>query len=380
MVRRNQNKQGGANRKTKSKKRLGRMSQVRLSQQDGRGMSQPMGAATSLSRRVQTMAPVITRGAKSMRIHHRELIAASVAGSTGFTVQNVFYLNPGLAATFPWLAPQAQQWQQYTVHGIRFIWVPIAPTSTAGDVYLVPDYDAADPTPTTETQAADNVDAVVDSCWQDIVCNLDPRGMMGLGPRRFVRPCAVAGDVKTFDVGKFFLCTNNETGTTTIGKLFVEYDIEFFEPQNDPSPQTTPQQTSFFTRTSTQTFTTATGAPLQLTNTVFDPLTVGPPAVGVFTPPAGCYRISYAGSYQDSGTEAFEVEVQLWKNGAAIVGGAVANQQNDASVASSQIMIALEAVLPMNGTDTFQLQVVCIGAAGTLTSIANEQQLVVSLA
>jgi hypothetical protein len=385
MARRNQNKQSGAPRKTKSKKRLGKMSQVRLDQQGGaRGMGSPMSSGVSLSRRVQTFSPVISRtGLKSMRIHHRELIAAAVAGSTGFTVQNVFSLNPGLAATFPWLAPQAQQWQQYTVHGLRFFWVPIAPTSTAGDVYLVPDYDAADPTPTTETQAADNVDAVVDSCWQDICCVLDPRGMMGIGPRRFVRPCAVAGDVKTFDVGKFFLCTNNESGTSTIGKLFVEYDIEFFEPQNDPNPDTTPQQTSVFSNSAAQTFTTATPAALSNLVVMYDPLSVVAPIAGVFTPPAGCYRIVTNACFRDNANEQFTATMSYWKNGALFLANSQAYTaiQQQAGVAGTEyIELTLDGVVPLNGTDTFQVEVTLTGAAGVLTSAVSDSTVLWSLA
>jgi hypothetical protein len=325
------------------------------------------------------MAPQITRGVNSMRIRHRELIAAAVAGSTGFVVQNVFALNPGLASVFPWLAPQAQQWQQYTVHGIRFIWVPIAPTSTAGDVYLVPDYDASDPTPTTETQAADNVDAVVDSCWQDIKCDLSVKGMMGLGPRRFVRPCAMAGDVKTFDVGKFFLCTNNESGTSTIGKLFVEYDFEFFEPQNDPNPDTTPMQTSFFTQHAAESFVSATAKAVAWDTLVYDPLTIGAGSSGTFTPPAGCYRIEATVSASDTANETSSLTLEIFKNGASLTNKAKTFAQASGGASGTAFASTVLAVLPMNGTDTFAVMATVTGT-GTLASDADSCELLVSLA
>jgi len=360
----------GANRKTKSKKRLGRMTQVRQGQSGGRGMSQPMSTGVALSRRVQTVAPMISRGNKSMRIRHRELIATTVAGSTSFVVQNVYSINPGLAASFPWLAPQAQQWEQYTVHGIRYIWVPIAPTSTAGDVYLVPDYDASDPTPTTETQASDNVDSVVDSCWQDIVCDLDPKAMMGLGPRRFIRPCAVAGDVKTFDVGKFFLCTNNEAGTSAIGKLFVEYDFEFFEPQNSPSPATAPQGTSVFNyNNDTLVFSTGVAQNLAYDTVVFDPLGIGAPVAGVFTPPAGSYRLEAVTTSTDSVAEVFQSLTQIFKNGAYATTtnrGRVVSDFGAVNASFNEQVNINTGVVTCNGTDTIALNTTLTGAAGTL--------------
>jgi len=54
----------------------------------------------------------------------------------------------------------------------------------------------------------------------------------------------------------------------------------------------------------------------------------------------------------------------------------------DASVAAVgeiDVLVA-EAVVPMNGTDTFQVQLTLTGAGGTLTSVADSCQLIVSLA
>jgi len=230
----NRNKKGSAAPQAASSSSSSQSSRSRVGKrQNGLSVS---SAPQSYSARVETLMPKITRTARSMRIAHRELVLSSVAGSTGFTVQNSLALNPGLTTTFPWLAPQAQQWEMYKVHRLRAEWIPIASTGTAGDVYLSPNYDASDPQPTTEVQAANNVNAVVDSVWKVLSCDLDPSSMMGLGPRKYVRPCAVAGDIKTFDIGKLFVCSNNEANTNTVGKLYLSYDFEFFTPQNDPSP------------------------------------------------------------------------------------------------------------------------------------------------
>lgn len=336
-------------------------------------------AVMSISSR--TMEPKITRGAKSFRIAHRELVAASVAGSTTFTVQNFLKLNPGLAATFPWLAPQAAQWEQYRCNKLLACWVPIAPTSTQGDIILSPNYDASDPQPTTETQASNNYGAIINPCWQPACLQFDLSGMMGLGPRRFVRTCAVAGDVKTFDIGTLAVCSNNETGTTVIGKLFLEYDFEFFIPQNDPSPATSSLYTSFLTRAAAQTIPTGVVTAIDYDTTVFDPLGLGTDAAGVFTPPAGAYLIRANASCNDSGSEAFSASIELYKNGATMTPRVLSTFNIPAPISSAQkFNLDIIGVIACNGTDTFAVYATLVGAAGTLTVIANSAQLVVSLA
>jgi len=337
-------------------------------------------APTSVSTRFERTAPKIGYENGMFRVSNCELISSSIAGSTGFTVQSTFALQPGLAATFPWLAPQAQKYQFYSCTFLEFIYIPIAPTSTQGDIMIVPDYDASDPAPTTEVQASDNKNCVVDSCWKVIRCRLDPRSLMGLGPRKFIRPCAVAGDPKTFDMGKVFVISNNETGTTAVGKLFVDYEFVFMSPQNSPDPSTIPQQTSLFTRAANQTLTTAVGAAVNWDTLVFDPLGIGAGVSGVFTPPAGTYRVEAVVSCNDNTAEVFDAQLELFKNGASLTKVIKALAQGGSAAASSQLAVPLIGVIPMNGSDTFQVQVTLTGAGGTLIVVANEATLVVSLA
>jgi len=371
---RNQNQNSQKPRRRRNLRRGNRRS-------DGFGMGAPQMVGAAVSRRIQSTAPQIIRTSKGMRIRHRELVVSSIAGATTFTVQNRLALNPGLASVFPWLAPQAQQWEEYTCHALRAEYIPIAPTSTAGDVIISPDYNASDPTPTTETQISDNVDTVEDSCWRDIEVNLTPSSMHPIGPRKYVRPCAVAGDIKTYDVGVLFVAVNNETGTSAVGKLWVEYDFEFFVPQNSPSPATTSQQTSFFSNHAATGFTTATPKAVPWDTLVFDPLNIGPVAAGVFTPPAGCYKIFAQVTCEDSSAETFQGQLEILKNGASLASKVRCNFLDASVAAVGEIdVLVVEAVVPMNGTDTFQVQLTLTGAGGTLTSVADSCQLIVSLA
>jgi hypothetical protein len=376
-----QNSNARKNKNSKSNSSRARKTKKNGNNNNNDGGMSLTSAPTSLGITSKTIAPVISRGGKSMRIKHRELVSGSIAGSTTFTVQSFLKINPGLAATFPWLAPQAAQWEQYRVHSLVIEWIPIAPTSTQGDIIISPNYDASDPQPTTETQAVDNYGSLTFSVWKTAMLTMDVGAMMGLGPRRFVRQSAVAGDPKTFDVATVAICSNNETGTSTVGKLFVSYDFEFFIPQNDPSTATVPQQTSVFSLiTSNQTFTTNSAGPLQWNGIVFDPLSIGAATAGVFTPPAGVYFIHTVCGFRDTSNEAFTAVLQLFKNGASLT-IADSSEIGPISVsASGNLSLALIGVVPFNGTDTFQIQVTLVGAAGTLTATANQCNLIISLA
>lgn len=338
-------------------------------------------AAVALGREQRVAAPMITRSARGMRIRHRELVG-TVNGSIAFSATK-FACNPGMAATFPWLAPQAVQWEQYRFHKLSFEYITRTATSTVGSVLLAPDYDAADPAPTTEAQASSFEDSVENVAWKDLRCDLSPDSMFPIGPRKFIRSGAQAGDLKTFDAASLFLCVVEETGASAIGKLWVEYDVEFFVPQNSPSSQTNSIGTDYYSRATAQTFTTATPAAIawDAASAGLDPLLWGTPAAGVFTPPAGAYDVAACVTINDSAAEAFSVTISVLKNGSQLSPPISSSVASSVSLgANAKLFVSLRGVCFVNGTDTLQVSVTATGAAGTLTSVANGPSLVASLA
>lgn len=332
-----------------------------------------------MSMRNVTRQPKIVKTAKGVRISHRELYDASVPGSTAFTVQNTIVLNPGLAASFPWLAPQAKMWEQYVCHKLCAEWIPIAPTDTKGTVTLSPEYDSGDAAPTTEEQLSSAFGTVEDRVWVPIVLDLDTKSMMAGVTRKFVRSTNVAGDIKMFDVGKIFVASNNEANTDAIGKLWLSYDFEFFIPQNSPSTDISPKQTSYYGLAAAQTFTTATEAAIEWDDATYDPIGFGNPATGVFTPAAGVYRIYVALRATDTSSERFNAEAHFEKNTAALAPQVATAAEMASSTASAAASLSLVGVVAMNGTDTFQVNTTLVGAAGTLR-MAGGCTMVVTLA
>jgi hypothetical protein len=148
-------------------------------------------------------------------------------------VSQTLALNPGLAATFPWLSSQAQAWEEYRFNKLKFCYYTRTGSSTPGSVQLVPDYDAADAAPATEQIASSFQDVVEDAPWKNLECQLASQAMFPMGPRKFIRSGALAAnlDIKTYDAGQLFICTTDGTAVNW-GKLWVEYDVELSVPAN----------------------------------------------------------------------------------------------------------------------------------------------------
>ncbi len=175
-------------------------------------------------------APIIKATRDCCNIKHRELIS-DVVGTSAFTVASSFNVNPGLSSTFPWLSVMAQGWEQFRFKNIRFIYKTRTGSNTAGSLMMAPDYDSADGPPATEQVASSYSQVIEDAVWKDITCVLKTSNE-GI-KRHFVRtgPLAQNLDIKTYDVATLHLCTNDGSDGVKWGKLWVEYDIDFFVPQ-----------------------------------------------------------------------------------------------------------------------------------------------------
>jgi hypothetical protein len=321
-------------------------------------------------------APTITRFNGGCRIAHRELVDESIVNSTTFAVQSVLELNPGLATTFPWLAPQAAQWEQYCCKRLVAQYIPFAPTSTQGDVIMSPEYDASDTVPTTEAQAANVQGSLTDACWKQLNMTLDPTAMMGIGPRKFVRSANVAGDPKTFDVGRLFICTNNGANTNAIGKVFLDYEFEFYIPQNSPESYTAARSLSLYSLHADQAFATGVIETVAWDSVIVDGIRFGTPSgAGVFTPPAGVYELAAQIGAADTADEDFNCLVEFYKNGALVVDSAAMS-----SADAFYLSTPLTHVVTFNGTDTLEVKVTMTGAAGNLTAVGTRNRLLVKLA
>jgi len=176
--------------------------------------------------------PRITYAANgsSCKVAHRERIG-TILGSIAFAV-NTFAVNPGLAASFPWLSALAQRFESYRFNRLTYQYRTKTATTALGDVVLTLDYDAADAAPVTSIQAEGYAEFSSAAPWQDINHNSKLINLRKL-PMYYVRTEALAAnqDIKTYDVGNMFYCTENQSSANLVGYAYVEYEVEFFTPQ-----------------------------------------------------------------------------------------------------------------------------------------------------
>lgn len=183
---------------------------------------------------------IVPQGNREVRIIYREYLGdvythPTVAGQ--FNLQ-AFPVNPGLVSTFPWLAPIAQQYEQWTPNGIVFEFKSTSSEYTAtqalGSVIMATEYDVLDSNYASKQE-------MLNSCYsneakpsQRIVHGIecDPRD----NPQSifYVRNADVpaTGDIRDYDLARFQVATQGGgTANLNLGSLYVHYDITFRKEQ-----------------------------------------------------------------------------------------------------------------------------------------------------
>lgn len=319
---------------------------------------------------------------KGTHVNHRELVG-TVNGSIAFTASK-FVCNPGIAATFPWLSGQAAQWEQYRFNRLRFRYLTRTATTTVGSLIMAPDYDPSDAAPASELAISTYQDCVEDAVWvQELTCELNVDSMFPNGRRKFVRTGSVgAEDLKLYDAANFFLCTLEQVGASAIGKLWVEYDVDFFTPQTPGSSSASnARYLSRYVDDTAQALATGVAEPLLFSDNVVDALGIGAAVIGVFTPPAGNYRVEAQCSVNDTiAAGTFSLLMEVYKNGAALPAGerSAGRSAHDATAANASSLVVCDAYIVCSGTDTFQVQLTATtDSGGVLSILAGTQSLAV---
>lgn len=337
-------------------------------------------AVVAYSRPVRYTRPGGSLGRSSRRIIHREYVADVNPSATTFSVVR-YALNPGVAATFPWLSTQATGWEQYRFNHLKFEFITRSATSSTGVVILSPEYDASDVAPTTETQAMNVMDSVSDAIWKDSCVDLSVEAMYPLGPRKFIRSSRIAGDIRNFDSGALHVCTV-VGAAANLGKLWVDYDVELFIPQTVLSNAST-AYSLFDTTGIANTFTSTVGKVLAIgagaPTTQQDALRWGYGTAGTWTPPAGTYLLMAKVCVTDNTAEEFTAFLSFRKSTVTIP-TATGRFGPIAVAAGGRFDCYVRAIATFDGSETFDIYGVLTGAAGTLTAVAGESTLLICAA
>jgi len=166
----------------------------------------------------------------NLLVTHKEFIG-KVPGSVNFSI-TTDPINPGLPVQFKWLYPIANQYESYRIRRLSYEFVNSKAGTFAGDVIMGIDYDPSDATPFNEDELQSYWGSRTGQICQPMTFNADLKALHKVGPDKFVRMGSLAAnqDIKLYDSGNFFIATTDCADTSTVGRLFVNYQIEFQTP------------------------------------------------------------------------------------------------------------------------------------------------------
>jgi len=210
----------------------------RINRENGLAMVSYNSAPNNFATTSKVMVPSFRSSKqRSIIVRHSEFIQSLTGPSSNpgnFTIIGTFPLNPGVVGTFPWLSSIALSFEYYQFRKVNFRYVSQISSSSNGIISIIPDYDAGDPAPVNENVAMSFTDTVQGNIWNGLVCSLKSNSMNTFTKRRVVRGVNSIGnqsDIKTYDAGNVFVASSGIGGNNfTMGKLWVDYEVELFIP------------------------------------------------------------------------------------------------------------------------------------------------------
>lgn len=181
--------------------------------------------------------PSFRLSSDGVEIAHREFIA-DVVGSTAF-VNKAYDVNPGLAASFPWLSQVAVNFEEYEMLGLVYEYRPssgsaISSTSSAlGVVVLATDYNVLKPNFLTKQQMESYEFSSSTVPFNGICHPVECAPRSNVLDTMYVRNSAVpvGADQRMYDLGSFQIATQGMQSSYTVGELWVSYHLKLKKPR-----------------------------------------------------------------------------------------------------------------------------------------------------
>lgn len=183
--------------------------------------------------------PILETRGRSIRISYREYLGEVTTGPTiGAFNATSFTVNPANVLTFPWLAPIAQQFDQYKPMGIIFEFKSTASDSVTGvalgSVIMATEYDVGDATYTSKQEMLNSAYSSECKASENLIHGLecDPNELQ----RKVFytrRLNASVSDARDYDMAVFTVATQGGglAANQSIGSLYVHYEFELLKEQ-----------------------------------------------------------------------------------------------------------------------------------------------------
>jgi hypothetical protein len=336
-----------------------------------------MGSGTK-PRSVRSEDGMLTNVDHNNRSEHsrfsRSEVIGLISGSTGFSSRE-YQINPGNATLFPWLSKIAVLYEKYRFHNLHFRFESLgsgfAAAKESGRCVMVTDYNVQSANLVSAADAQMKDPNVPFRPYENAVLRLDPRQ---LNPEdKYLRGPSypAGGDPKSFDGGKFFFVTDGTPNTDSIGNLYVDYDVELFNPQL--SEVAIPQTIYTITQR-----TSDASVPYLSTVDTMAPFATGPsPAEGglpitygsggVWTMPAGNYEIACSMVIDFSAASGSEMYLGYKKDG----GTFIEMQRFKGAASHSSLSQSFSVFLQFDQDETFSIYLRVVMPSGTANATAN---------
>jgi hypothetical protein len=243
-----------------------------------------------------------------------------ITGSTAFATTQ-YSINPGQAASFPWLSLEAKQWEKYRIRKLCYEYTPQVTefsTNGVGSLVIGFDADASDAPPNDLVHALNCDPRAFDLPCKRIVLDIPPKYMNMMTDGYFVRPGNLPGqsDIKTYDCGNINISTVGQANAGQIGILAVSYVVEFSIPILEPTVGAPANNTvSLFQSNNSEAVATSNVTQNVLfATTTLNGLNVVNTA-GSFVCPAGNYLIDVTVNAYNSSSDLIYYKLDLKYNG-----------------------------------------------------------------
>lgn len=196
----------------------------------------PIARSTVMVQKSAPMRTIMRTGPRS------ELLMSLVSNEIGFHVLKRMRINPLSQDTFKWLPSIAQNFESFKFHKLCLRYETRCSTTTAGSVIMSPSYDSADSDAqaATESLLYENKGSKDFAVWksENLLANVSSMNRLYkhhtcMSDERFK---TTSQDPKTIDPGQIFIALDGVIASTFVGKVFLDYDCEFFEPHAPTEP------------------------------------------------------------------------------------------------------------------------------------------------
>lgn len=174
-------------------------------------------------------------GFKSFRLAHSEFLETVLTNASGNVNTVLYNVNAGLTDDFPWLGIIGQNFEYYRMLSLVYRYVPICTTTTSGGITMTFNYDSNEPAFANQDTMAAYEGSTTGALWTQVgikfIRALEQKQRDG---KYFIRTGAQPEntDIREYDVATFQYRVDNAPANTTLGRLYVDYDVEFMCPRS----------------------------------------------------------------------------------------------------------------------------------------------------